>query len=174
MIFGIKPVAKVPVPGPSAATTLLSASGMEMTRFIFQGFLPPKEGAREETLKQLAATGFPLVIYESPNRIQATLETIALTMGEREMVLGREMTKLHEEFIRGTPGQVADRIRDGKVRGEVAILIEGGEQVKRTIDLLPAVRRLRAEGLSASKVAAVLAQITGEDRKTIYRMASEE
>ena len=163
----------IPVPGPSAVTTLISASGMEMTRFLFQGFLPPKAGAREEALRELAASGFPFVIYESPNRVLATMHSLEQITGEREVVLGREMTKLHEEFIRGSAREVARQLENVKVKGEVAILVEGGEQEKRSIDLLPAIKRLRAEGLSASKVAAVLAQITGEERSVIYKMASE-
>jgi len=164
----------IPVPGPSAVTALLSASGMELTRFIFQGFLPPKAKAREEVLEQLAASGFPCVIYESPNRVLATLGAIAGIMSDRQLVLGREMTKLHEEFIRGTAVEVAHRLEAGKIKGEVSILVEGGELVKRTVDLLPAIKRLRAEGLSASRVAAVLSQITGEEKNTIYKMVMEE
>jgi len=164
----------IPVPGPSAVTALLSASGMELTRFIFQGFLPPKAKAREEVLEQLAASGFPCVIYESPNRVLATLGAIAGIMSDRQLVLGREMTKLHEEFIRGTAVEVAHRLEAGKIKGEVTILVEGGELVKRTVDLLPAIKRLRAEGLSASRVAAVLSQITGEEKNTIYKMVMEE
>jgi len=164
----------IPVPGPSAVTALLSASGMELTRFLFQGFLPPKARAREEVLEQLAASGFPLVIYESPNRILATLGAIAGIMGDRRLVLGREMTKLHEEFIRGTAVEVAHRLEEGKIKGEVTILVEGGELTKRTVDLLPAIKRLRAEGLSASRVAAVLSQITGEEKNMIYKMVMEE
>ena len=164
----------VPVPGPSAVTALLSASGMELTRFLFQGFLPPKAGAREEALKELAASGFPFVIYESPNRILATLDTMAMIMGDRQLVLGREMTKMHEEFVRGTAAEVARRLEEGKIRGEVTILVEEGEPAKRIVDLVPAIKRLRAEGLSASKVAAILSQITGEERSTIYKMVMEE
>jgi len=163
----------VPVPGPSAVTAVLSVSGMELTSFLFQGFLPPKAAARDELLKQLAASGFPVIIYESPNRVLATLDSMDRIMGNRQMVVAREMTKLHEEFVRGTAEQVKQHLETHKVRGEIAILVERGEPVRRSVDLLPAVRRLRAEGLSASKVATILAQITGEDRKTIYQMASE-
>jgi len=169
-----KSIPVIPIPGPSAVTALLSASGMELTRFLFQGFLPPKATARKEILEQLAASGFPLVIYESPNRILATLGAIAGIMGERRLVLGREMTKLHEEYIRGTALEVAQRLEEGKVKGEVTILVEGGEPTKRAVDLLPAIKRLRAEGLSASKVAAILAHITGEERSVIYKMVMEE
>ncbi len=168
-----KSIPVIPVPGPSAVTALLSASGMELTRFLFQGFLPPKARAREEILEQLAASGFPLVLYESPNRVLATLDAIARIMGDRRLVLGREMTKLHEEFIRGTAGEVAHSLEEGKIKGEVTILVEGGEPTRRTVDLLPAIKRLRAEGLSASRVAAVLSQITGEERNMIYKMATE-
>ena len=164
----------IPIPGPSAVTTVLSVSGMELNRFLFQGFLPPKEKAREDALRQLAVSGFPLVIYESPNRIQATLRSMEKIMGDRRLVLGREMTKMHEEFIRGTAGEVASHLEQSRVRGEVTILVEGGGSVKRSVELVPAIRKLREEGLSASRVAAVLAQITGEDRSMLYRMVMEE
>lgn len=163
----------IPVPGPSAVTALLSASGVELTRFLFQGFLPPKTKARREVLERLADSGFPLVIYESPNRILATLADMVHIMGDRQLVLGREMTKLHEEFIRGTASHVSQHLEEGKIKGEVSILVEGSEPLKRTVDLIPAIKKLRAEGLSSSRVAAVLAQITGEDRNMIYKMASE-
>jgi 16S rRNA (cytidine1402-2'-O)-methyltransferase len=163
-----------PIPGPCAAITLMSVSGMELTRFLFQGFLPPKAGARKEALMGLASSGYPLVIYESPNRVLATLKEIAAVMGDRELVLGREITKMHEQFVRGSALEVAERMDQGKIKGEVTILIEGGKPMQRHVDLIPAVKRLREEGLSASKTAAVLSQITGEDRKTIYQMATEE
>ena len=163
-----------PVPGPCAATTLMSVSGLELTQFLFQGFLPPKAGARKETLLQLAASGYPLVLYESPNRILATLDEIAAVMGDRQVVLGREITKMHEQFIRGTAEEVARDLEQGQVKGEVTILIDGGTPKRRHVDLVPAIKRLREEGMSASKTAAVLAQLTGEDRKTIYNMVTEE
>jgi 16S rRNA (cytidine1402-2'-O)-methyltransferase len=99
---------------------------------------------------------------------------MAMIMGDRQLVLGREMTKLHEEFVRGTAAEVARRLEEGKIRGEVTILVEEGEPAKRMVDLVPAIKRLRAEGLSASKVAAILSQITGEERSTIYKMVMEE
>ena len=163
----------VPIPGPCAATTLMSVSGLEMTQFLFQGFLPPKAGARKETLLQLAASGYPVVLYESPNRVLATLDEIASVMGERQLVLGREITKMHEEFLRGTAGEVARDLELSKVKGEVTILVEGGSPVRRHVDLVAAVKRLRDEGLSASKTAAILSQITGEDRNEIYSMVTE-
>ncbi|MDT8395819.1 MAG: 16S rRNA (cytidine(1402)-2'-O)-methyltransferase [bacterium] len=162
-----------PVPGPCAATTLMSVSGIELTRFLFQGFLPPKAGARKETLLELAASGYPVVLYESPNRVMATLREIAAVMGDRKLVLGREITKMHEQFVRGTALEVAGGLQQHQIRGEVTILVEGAPPRQRHVDLVAAVKRLRKEGLSASKTAAVLAQITGEDRKEIYKMASE-
>jgi 16S rRNA (cytidine1402-2'-O)-methyltransferase len=163
-----------PVPGPCAATTLMSVSGLELTQFLFQGFLPPKAGARKEMLLQLAASGYPLVLYESPNRILATLDEIAAVMGDRQVVLGREITKMHEQLIRGTAVEVARDLEQNQVKGEVTILIDGGTPKRRHVDLVPAIKRLREEGLSASKTAAVLAQLTGEDRKTIYNMVTED
>jgi 16S rRNA (cytidine1402-2'-O)-methyltransferase len=114
----------VPVPGPSAALGALSASGFPADRFLFAGFLPRKGGAREEALRALAAAGTTLVLYEAGNRTRATLEDLARALGDREALVARELTKLHEELARGRLTELAARFQ-GEVLGEVTLVIAG-------------------------------------------------
>jgi len=112
----------VPVPGPSAALGALSASGFPADRFLFAGFLPRKGGAREEALRALALPAVTVVLYEAGNRTRATLEDLARALGDREALVARELTKLHEELARGRLGELAARF-SGEVLGEVTIVI---------------------------------------------------
>ena len=114
----------VPVPGPSAALTALAASGFAADRFFFAGFLPRKGGARAEALRNLAAQAATIVLYEAGNRTRATLEDLAAAFGDREALVARELTKLHEELARGPLSALAERF-SGKVLGEVTIVVSG-------------------------------------------------
>jgi 16S rRNA (cytidine1402-2'-O)-methyltransferase len=96
----------VPVPGPSALTTLLSVGGFDPGPFTFIGFLPHRKGERRRALLALRAEPRPLVFFESPQRLVAALGDAIEALGDREAVLGREMTKIHEEFIAGTLGSI--------------------------------------------------------------------
>jgi 16S rRNA (cytidine1402-2'-O)-methyltransferase len=113
-----------PVPGASAALAALAASGLPTGTFYFGGFLPPKAGQRERALEALAGEQATLVFYEAPHRILETLEAIERTLGPRPVVVARELTKLHEEFLRGTPGEVRSALaaRDA-VKGEITLLV---------------------------------------------------
>lgn len=113
-----------PVPGPSAALAALSASGLPTDAFHFAGFLPPKAGQRARVLQELAAETATLIFYEAPHRILETLEAIEKTLGPRPVVVARELTKIHEEFLRGTAAEVRAQLaaRD-TVKGEITILI---------------------------------------------------
>jgi 16S rRNA (cytidine1402-2'-O)-methyltransferase len=113
----------VPVPGPSAAVTALSAAGIPADRFLFEGFLPIKPGRRMNRLKALRDLETTLVLYESPHRIVATLEAIREVLGEREIVLARELTKQFEEVVSATPSAHLARLRAGEVRGEFTLVI---------------------------------------------------
>jgi 16S rRNA (cytidine1402-2'-O)-methyltransferase len=113
----------VPVPGPSAAVTALSAAGIPADRFLFEGFLPIKPGRRLNRLKALRDLETTLVLYESPHRIVATLEAIREVLGEREIVLARELTKQFEEVVSATPSAHLARLRAGEVRGEFTLVI---------------------------------------------------
>jgi len=113
-----------PIPGPSAALTALAASGLPTDSFYFGGFLPPKPGQRVKTLEALSGERATLVFYEAPHRILEALEAIEQVLGPRPVVVARELTKLHEEFLRGTAGEVRVELagRDS-VKGEITLLI---------------------------------------------------
>jgi 16S rRNA (cytidine1402-2'-O)-methyltransferase len=110
------------IPGPSAVVTSLTASGLPTDRFLFEGFLPPKKNrkSRLERIKNEEAT---LIFFENPNRLLRTLKDIHLNLGDRPAVIAREMTKIHEEYIRGTVSQLIAYTEKNKLKGECVILI---------------------------------------------------
>lgn len=113
----------IPIPGPSAALAALAASGLPAHEFLFVGFLPSRQGERRKALKQFANETRTLVLYESPHRLADTLADALDRMGRRPAVIARELTKLHEEFIHGDLAELAVRIRQQPVKGEITILI---------------------------------------------------
>lgn len=113
-----------PVPGPTAAATLLSASGLAADRYVFEGFLPHRAGERRRRLRELRGEARTLVLFETPHRIRATLEDLDRIFGDRPMVLGRELTKLHETILRGSPAEIAAAI-GSQVKGEITLAIAG-------------------------------------------------
>jgi len=113
----------VPVPGASALVAVLSAAGVPADRFVFEGFLPQKPGRRLARLRALRAVARPVVLYESPHRLLATLEAIEAVFGEAEVVLAREVTKRFEEFRRGTAGALRAALASAAVRGEVTLVL---------------------------------------------------
>ena len=120
-----KSITVVPVPGVCAAIAALSASGLPVHRFAFEGFLPPKSGKRKNLLKKIAAEERTLIFYESPYRIQAALADMLEVLGDRRVAVGRELTKLHEEFIYGTLSAIAERLGSTVIKGEFTIVVEG-------------------------------------------------
>jgi 16S rRNA (cytidine1402-2'-O)-methyltransferase len=113
----------VPVPGPSAVATALSAAGVPADRFVFDGFLPVKPGKRLNRLKALREMETTVVVYESPHRIVAALEAIAEVFGDAEVVVARELTKQFEEIVRGSPEALREGFAAGPVRGEFTLVI---------------------------------------------------
>jgi 16S rRNA (cytidine1402-2'-O)-methyltransferase len=113
----------VPVPGPSALTTLLSAAGLPADRFVFEGFLPVKPGKRLNRLRVLRALETTIVLYESPHRIVRTLEAIREVFGETPVVVGRELTKQFEEVVEASPAEHLARLGAGEIRGEFTLVI---------------------------------------------------
>lgn len=113
------------LPGATAVIPALTASGLPTDRFFFEGFLPVKGGKRRTRLEQLAAFPHTVIIYESVHRIRKAMADIAAIFGDRQVCIAREISKLHEELIRGTAQEVADRITEKTPRGEYVIVIEG-------------------------------------------------
>jgi 16S rRNA (cytidine1402-2'-O)-methyltransferase len=119
----------IPVPGVSAATAALSVAGLPTDSFIFAGFLAKKKAKRLRQLTELASEPRTLIFYESPRRILALLNETMEVMGDRRVVLAREMTKLHEEFIRGRLSEIIERLQDRHdIKGECTLLISGNER----------------------------------------------
>lgn len=115
----------VPIPGPSALVAAVVASGLPTHAFTFLGFLPRKSGARRSLLARYTETDHTLVLFESPHRLRSTLDDICAVFGDRPVVVAREITKLHEEFVRGTASSVRDRFLQQEPRGEMTIVIGG-------------------------------------------------
>ena len=116
----------VPIPGPSAVISALSVSGLPSSEFTFLGFLPHKKG-RETLFKEIAVTERTVAFYESPHRILKTLESLKLHVGERKIVIAREISKIFEQIISGSPEEVQKYFNDNpdKVRGEFVVLVSG-------------------------------------------------
>jgi 16S rRNA (cytidine1402-2'-O)-methyltransferase len=162
----------VPIPGASAALSALVASGLPTDRFFFAGFPPRDTGPRREWLARLRAIDATLIFYESPNRTGATLADLAATLGEsRRACLSREITKIHEEHVRGTLAELAARFADTAPRGEVTLVVEGASGEAPEIDVEAEIRRRLADGESPKEIAAALALTTGKPRRAIYQLA---
>jgi 16S rRNA (cytidine1402-2'-O)-methyltransferase len=161
----------VPVPGPSAALGALSASGFPADRFLFAGFLPRKGGARAEALRSLAAAATTVVLYEAGNRTAATLGDLAVALGDREALVARELTKLHEELARGRLSDLAERFTR-EVLGEVTIVVSGEGAVAPAAEaeepLAAELARRLAGGEPPSAIAREVARARGLRRADVY------
>lgn len=116
----------ISIPGPTALIAALVSSGIPAHNFIFDGVPPKKEKKKREYLEKLKSEGRTVVLYESPHRILKTLEMMAEVLGEREIALCRELTKLHEEILRGTPAQILSVLKErASVKGEITLVISG-------------------------------------------------
>lgn len=161
------------IPGPVAAISALVTSGLSTRRFVFEGFLARKGRARDEQVAAIAAETRTVVLYESPNRVAATLALLAERCGnERRAVLARELTKLYEEVQRGTLAELAAWAADG-VKGEVVVVIEGATEVA-VVDDAALVERLSvalaAGATTRDAVDAVVAE-TGAKKRRVYDLA---
>jgi 16S rRNA (cytidine1402-2'-O)-methyltransferase len=172
--------AVVPVPGASALLAALVASGIDAGTFTFLGFPPRKGGSRTEMMEEIAASPRAVVLYESPNRVGRLLRDLAEAAGgERRVCVAREITKLHEEFWRGTLAEGVERYEDAEVLGEVVVVVEGrAEDAEREeeVDALAAhsiAQALLGQGQSASAVAKELRRRMGISRNDAYRIAQE-
>lgn len=167
-------IAVVPIPGASALLAALVASGIESDQFTFLGFLPRKGSARESLLNSMARSPLTTVVYESPQRLADTLDDlITAGCGDRYCVVAREMTKLHEQFLRGLVAQVRARL-DTPVRGEVVIVVAGApEQVASEEDARLLTQRMRGEGAAPRAIQERLRRELGVPRNEAYRLAHE-
>ena len=165
--------AVVPIPGPCAATAALSASGFPADEFVFCGFLPPKAAARRKAVEALANEPRTLVFYEAPHRVQETLAALAAVLGDRRAAVFRELTKIHEEAVRGTLSEVASKVASKVPRGEFVLVVSGspGPVTPASVpsaELRSRVERLCAEGWSRRDAVDRVAKEAHLPRKTVY------
>ncbi len=172
------------VAGPSALTAAVAASGLSCARFLFLGFLARKGHSREEELSLVASSPVGAVIYESPHRVRATLADLARAMPGRRVALCRELTKLHQEVLRGSADEVEDALRareegQGALKGECVLVIEAPSQGERTrsapaaSELSHRAAELLREGCPPSKAAKALAREYGVSREEAYLVVLE-
>jgi 16S rRNA (cytidine1402-2'-O)-methyltransferase len=155
-----------PIPGPTAPAALLSVSGLPADRYVFEGFLPHRAGERRRRLRALRHETRTLVLFESPQRIQATLADVAAVWGARTVVVGREMTKLHESILRGSVLEVAARLVE-PVRGEFTLVVAGADATAPVAAEEQALADLRA------RWTAQLTATAGDRRKALREIARE-
>ena len=164
----------VPIPGASAALAALAASGLPTNEFRFIGFLPPKRIARRKALAALAQESATLIAYESPHRIQESLQDIEAELGARPIVLARELTKIHEEFLRGSAAEIhaALSARDS-VKGEITLVIGQAVPQPSQRDPLEEVAQLEAQGMDRMDAIKTAAKRLGLPKREVYRRAAE-
>jgi len=160
------------LPGPSAVTTALAASGFPADRFHFAGFPPARPPARRAFLAGLVPWPWPLVFFEAPHRLAASLADMARIFGSRPAFLAREMTKLHEEFISADLGDLAARAAARELKGEMTIVVGGFEGEARPAPMDPAVleEAARSDPRPTRELAAELARRWGRSRSEIYKL----
>ncbi len=162
----------VPVPGPTAAVAALSVSGLPTDRFVFEGFLPAKHLARLKRLQELAAEKRTLIFYEAPHKIVKTLTDMLSVLGDRRAVVTRELTKVHEETVRGLLSEILKHLESGTVRGEFTLIVHGEspEPMKQDIDAASYLRELMLHrGLTRKEAVAAAAKELGLRKKDVYR-----
>ncbi len=169
----------VPVPGTSAVITALCASGLPTDSFTFAGFIPTRSAQRESFFSRFVRVPQTLVFYESPKRLTESLQCVAQLFGpDRQVVIARELTKLHETFLSGSAASLVERLHDepGQARGEIVLLVEGEKRsdIQTALELDEQNERwLRAllQELPVSRAAQLVAKVTGLPRRKLYNYA---
>lgn len=174
----------VPIPGPAAFVSALVASGLPSDQFFFAGFPPARANARRVKLEELSAIPATLIFYEAPHRIAATLNDALEVLGNRQAAVARELTKIHEEIVRGSLSHLIERFGNGlPVRGEIVLVISGaavdggaptGETAPASRRLIERVNELETEGLEAKAALKKAARELGMKRDQAYRLVVAE
>jgi len=160
----------IPIPGPSAVITALVVSGLPTDRFLYLGFLPRKTNARRQLLESVANESSTLVALEAPHRLRAALNDILLILGDRQIAVCRELTKVHEEVFRGTISQAITHFTEP--RGEFTLVITGKREKSKTQlseDIEQQLRQMYLSGATTREAIAEVAKETGLSRKELYR-----
>jgi len=164
----------LPVPGPSALCACISVSGLKGGKFIFTGFLPKNKGKREKEILEIKSSGLPSLIYESPKRIKATIEEIEKIIPQSMFFIGREMTKLYEEYLFGNASSVLSKLTQDNLRGEFCMIVHplkvGGKKKEDENIFSVIAKELDSP---ASKTAKIISEKYGIPRKIAYNFIIE-
>ncbi len=166
-----------PVPGAFAGAAALSASGLPSDKFLFAGFLPNKDKKREEILLWLKNISITFILYESPKRVLKTLQSIEKILPNSPVVIAKELTKIHEEFIRGTARQIIGYFEKNpdKLKGEFVILCHPEEKKEINIEnLKEEIKNLKKEGFKSKEIAKIISEKFGISKKEAYKLTLEE
>jgi len=173
----------IPVPGPSAGITALVVSGLPTEQFVFTGFLPAAKKARREKLEELRRQRGTLIFYEAPHRIRETLAELIDTLGSRPAAAARELTKRHEEVVRGSLTDIAEHFKANEPRGEFTLVVAGaaGEDLSPeckdlclSLGAADHVFALEAEGVGRKEAIREVARLRGLPKREVYRAVIEE
>ncbi len=171
----------VPIPGASALLAALPASGFSATPFHFAGFLPAKVAERQSALNQLKHQEHTLVFFESPHRLRTSLKDMMAVFGNRKGMVGRELTKLHEEFVRGNLEKLLEHFKTNEPKGEFVVVVEGAEHLDHTeqekwvgvsiADQL--LQMMKEQNLSKTEAVKAVSKMRGLPREVVYQIATE-
>jgi len=164
----------VPIPGATAMIAALASSGLPTDRFLFLGFLPRQSRARRTALQAVASLPYTLVLYEAPHRLKKLLADIVSILGDRQLCVARELTKIYEETWRGSAKEAVSKYQQGRVRGEITVVIAGAspdEEKWTQAELMSELETLLARGESSKAAAESLAHLSGWKKRDIYRLA---
>ncbi len=168
-------ISVIAIPGPTALITALIVSGFSPERFVFEGVPPKKERARREFFARLAQEPRTIVLYESPHRVLDTLEIMSEVLPERGIALCRELTKMHEEILRGRPREILGQLKSRPtIKGEITIVIESqealesGESEDAELSVVEHVAKLMAEGVTEKEAIRRVAQLRGLPKREVY------
>ncbi len=163
----------VPIPGPSAIITALSASGLPTNKFIYEGYLPAKNKARETRLKELKNESRTLVFYEAPHRIVESLKIMQEIFGEqRRVTIGRELTKQFEQIVRDQLSVINKKIENEEIKqkGEFVVVVEGAKEMAVSDKETLRINQIIAEKMSPKEAASLTAKITGKKKNEVYKL----
>jgi len=166
----------VPIPGPSAIITALSASGLPTSKFIFEGYLPVKSEARKKCLLELMSESRTLIFYEAPHRILETMQAMQDVFGsERRVTIGRELTKQFEQIVRDSVSEINAKLENGeiKIKGEFVVILEGAQEVSVADTEALRINQILSEKLSPKDAAGLTAKITGKKKNEVYKLTLE-
>jgi len=165
-----------PIPGPSAPVAALVVSGLPTDAFLYKGYLPRKSMERIDVLEEVKTQPYTLIFLETPHRLIKSLEDIWLVLGNRQVAVAREMTKLHEEIFRGSVSAAIKHFEAAKVRGEITLVIAGYQNTDQVWDedrVRDSIQKAIQADSSLSKVSSEIARLSGWPRRLVYRMAAE-